>query len=113
MSKDFTHRTHRAGGFMMILAGVIGAIVGLALLIGAATGGILGLTATTEAIIGGVVLVFSVIEFVGGWSAYKGKNWYGSMTAAVLGIVTFFTFPLDLLGAILVALGEGRFDHEE
>lgn len=107
----FTDRTHRAGGFLMMLAGVIGAIVGLGLLIGAATGGLLGLGATVEAVVGGVTLVFSVIEFGGGWSAYNGHNWYGSMTAAVLGVVTFFTLPLDLLGAILIALGEGQFDH--
>ncbi|MFB6154159.1 MAG: hypothetical protein ABEJ27_07905 [Halodesulfurarchaeum sp.] len=108
----FTQRTHKYGGFLMMLAGVIGAIVGLGLLIGAATGGLLGLglSAVGEAVIGGIVLVFSVIEFGGGWSAYNGTNWYGSMTAAILGLVTFFTFPLDLIGAILIALGEGRFE---
>jgi len=107
----FTHRTHKAGGFLMMLAGVIGAIVGLGLLITSATGALASVTPLTTAIAGGVVLVFSVIEFGGGWSAYQGHNWYGSMTAALLGLVTFFTLPLDLLGAILIALGEGQFDH--
>lgn len=75
------------------------------------TGGfhnLLGATATT--VVGGTVLVFSVIEFAGGFAACRGANWYGSMTAAMLGIVTVFTLPLDLTGAILIALGEGRFE---
>lgn len=110
--RDFTHRTHRAGGFLLMLAGVIGAIVGLGLLISAASGTVLGAFApATAAVAGGVVLVFSVVEFAGGWESYRGKNWYGNTTAAVLGLVTFFTLPLDLIGTILIALGEGRFDH--
>ncbi|WP_231185943.1 hypothetical protein [Haladaptatus sp. DYF46] len=35
------------------------------------------------------------------------------MTAGVLGLVTFFTLPLDLIGTFLIALGEGQFDHAE
>jgi len=102
---------YHAGGFLMMLAGVIGAVVGLGLLISAATGGVVGLlTPIGAAVAGGIVLVFSVIEFVGGTRAYRGKNWYGSMTAAILGLVTFFTLPLDLLGALLIALSEGEFD---
>ncbi|MFB6253667.1 MAG: hypothetical protein ABEI06_03565 [Halobacteriaceae archaeon] len=114
LSTDFTHRTHRAGGFLLMLAGVIGAIVGLGMLVSAAAaGGMLNISPTITATVGGVVLVFSVIEFVGGWAGYKGSNWYGSMTAAVLGIVTLFTLPLDLIGSILIALGEGHFDRTE
>jgi len=108
---DFTRRTYRAGGFLMMLAGVIGAIVGLGLLIASATTPPLGLTPILSAILGGVTLVFSVIEFAGGVRAYQGKNWYGSMTAAMLGLVTFFTLPLDLMGAVLIALGEGNFER--
>lgn len=106
----FTSRTYKAGGFLLMLAGVIGAIVGLGLLIAAAAGGVAQLNALTAGIAGGVVLVFAVIEFAGGWSAYNGRNWYGSMTAGILGLVTFFTFPLDLVGVILIALGEGEFE---
>lgn len=108
----FTSRTHKAGGFLLMLAGVIGVIVGLGLLIAAAAGANLGvgLTALTGGIAGGVILVFAAIEFAGGLSAYQGKNWYGSMTAGILGLITFFTFPLDLVGVILIALGEGEFE---
>lgn len=109
---SFTHRTHRAGGFLLILAGIIGAITGLGLLIGAAGGGVFGLGAVTAGVFGAVVLVFAVIETAGGWAAYNGRNWYGSMTAGVLGMVTFFTLPLDLIGTLLIALGEGQFDRE-
>jgi len=113
--ETFTSRTYVAGGFMLILAGVIGTIVGLALLITSASAITLisGVNPLTSAVLGGIVLVFSVIEFVGGWSAYRGRNWYGSMTAGVLGLVTFFTLPLDLLGLILIALAEGQFDRPE
>ncbi|MFB6130737.1 MAG: hypothetical protein ABEJ28_07960 [Salinigranum sp.] len=107
---SFTDRTHKAGGFLLMLAGVIGAIVGLGMLIAAAGGGAFGFGPLVAGALGGIVLVFSVIEFAGGWSAYDGQNWYGSMTAAILGLVTFFTLPLDLIGAILIALGEGTFE---
>jgi|GEM_PF-2629233 len=109
----FTHRTRHAGGFLLMLAGVIGAIVGLGLLIAAAGGvDLFGLTAFSAGLAGGVVLVFSVVEFAGGWAAYQGHNWYGSMTAGVLGMVTFFTLPLDLIGTLLIALSESQFDRE-
>lgn len=108
---DFTHRTHRAGGVLLMVAGAIGAVVGLGLLLGATAGGSFGLSATATATVGGVMLVFSVIEFGGGILGYRGSNWYGSLTAAILGLVTFFTLPLDLVGTILIALGEGHF-HE-
>jgi len=107
----YTPRTYKAGGFLLMLAGVIGAIVGLGLLITSAGISLFGLSGLAAAIAGGVVLVFSVIEFAGGASAYRGRNWYGSMTAGVLGLVTFFTLPLDLMGTFLIALGEGQFDH--
>lgn len=96
----------------MILAGVIGAITSLGLLVSSGTGesALLGLSPTAGAIVSAIILVFSVIEFLGGVSAYKGRNWYASMTAGVLGFVTIFTFPLDLVGIILIALGEGEFD---
>jgi hypothetical protein len=109
----YTPRTYKAGGFLLMLAGVIGAIVGLGLLITSAGISLLGLSGLGAATAGGVVLVFSVIEFAGGVSAYRGHNWYGSMTAGVLGLVTFFTLPLDLIGTLLIALGEGQFDQEE
>lgn len=109
----FTERTHKAGGFLMLLAGVIGTIVSLGMLIAAASGTTFGLGAVGAAAVGGVILVFSVIEFVGGWNAYSGENWYGSMTAGVLGLVTVFTLPLDLIAIILIALGEGNFDRSE
>lgn len=108
---DFTHRTHKAGGILLVIAGVVGAIVGLGLLISAATGALEIVSPLVTAISGGMVLVFSVIEFGGGIAAYNGRNWYGSMTAAILGLVTFFTLPLDLIGTVLIALGEGHFDH--
>ncbi|MGA9399866.1 hypothetical protein [Haladaptatus sp.] len=109
----YTPRTYKAGGFLLMLAGVIGAIVGLGLLITSAGISLLGLSGLGAATAGGVVLVFSVIEFAGGASAYRGHNWYGSMTAGVLGLVTFFTLPLDLMGTFLIALGEGQFDHAQ
>ncbi|WP_423743674.1 hypothetical protein V5735_11630 (plasmid) [Haladaptatus sp. SPP-AMP-3] len=109
----YTPRTYKAGGFLLMLAGIIGVIVGLGLLITSAAGQMLGVTGLGAAILAGIVLVFSIIEFAGGWSAYNGHNWYGSMTAGVLGLVTFFTLPLDLIGTFLIALGEGQFDHEE
>ncbi|ODR82642.1 hypothetical protein BG842_16320 [Haladaptatus sp. W1] len=96
-----------------MLAGIIGVIVGLGLLITSASLEVLGLSGLGGAVLAGIVLVFSIIEFAGGWSAYNGHNWYGSMTAGVLGLVTFFTLPLDLIGTVLIALGEGQFDHEE
>lgn len=109
----FTELTHKAGGVLLMLAGAIGAIVGLGMLVTAVTaGGFLGvLNATTATILGVIVLVFSVIEFAGAIAAFRGSNWYGSMTAAMLGIVTVFTLPLDLIGAILFVLGEGRFEE--
>ncbi|WP_139136026.1 hypothetical protein [Haladaptatus sp. W1] len=109
----YTPRTYRAGGFLLMLAGIIGVIVGLGLLITSASLEVLGLSGLGGAVLAGIVLVFSIIEFAGGWSAYNGHNWYGSMTAGVLGLVTFFTLPLDLIGTVLIALGEGQFDHEE
>jgi hypothetical protein len=109
----YTPRTYKAGGFLLMLAGVIGVIVGLGLLITSAAGQMLGVTGLGVAILAGIVLVFSIIEFAGGWSAYNGHNWYGSMTAGVLGLVTFFTLPLDLIGTFLIALGEGQFDRKE
>ncbi|MFH5799435.1 hypothetical protein [Haladaptatus sp. CMAA 1911] len=111
--ETYTPRTYKAGGFLLMLAGVIGAIVGFGLLITGAGIPLLGLGGFAAGVAGGVVLVFSVIEFAGGASAFRGRNWYGSMTAGVLGLVTFFTLPLDLIGTFLIALGEGQFDHAE
>ncbi|MFB6129237.1 MAG: hypothetical protein ABEJ28_00255 [Salinigranum sp.] len=108
----FTNRTYRAGGFLLMLAGVISAIVGLALLIAAAGGGIAPLSPLAAGLLGGYVLVFAVIEFVAGAMAYRGHNWYGSMTGGILGMLGFVTLPLDLVGVVLVALGEGQFDRE-
>lgn len=114
MRPSFTERTHKAGGFLLVLAGVIGAIVGLGLLIAATGGaGAFGLSSTMLGVAGSVILVLAVIECVGGWSAYKGKNWYGSMAAGVLGLATFFTLPLDFIGTLLTALGESQFDERE
>ena len=107
----FTSRTYIAGGFLLMIAALLGAIVGLGLLIASATGE-LG-PALFWGIVGAFVLVISAIEFAGGWSAYHGRNWYGSMTAGILGLMTIFTFPLDLLGTILIALGESQFDRHE
>ena len=108
-TEPYTPRVYRAGGFLMMLAGVIGAVVGLGLLVASTAVGVAGFGPVTTAAAGGVTLVFSVIEFAGGIQAFRGRNWYGSMTAAMLGLVTFFTMPLDLVGALLIALGEGEF----
>ncbi|MFB6129480.1 MAG: hypothetical protein ABEJ28_01500 [Salinigranum sp.] len=95
-----------------MLSGVISAIVGLGLLIASATGGVFGLSPLVSGVVGGYVLVFAVIEFAAGWSAYQGHNWYGSMTGGILGMLGLVTLPLDLVGVILVALGEGEFDRD-
>lgn len=108
----FTPRTYHAGGFLLMLGGVISAIVGLVGLIASATGGLFGLSALVTGVIGGYVLVFGVIQFAAGASAYRGHNWYGSMTGGVLGMLGIVTLPLDLIAVILIALGEGEFDHE-
>lgn len=71
----------------------------------------LGLNGFATAVAGGIILTLSIIEFAGGTSACHGHNWYGSMIAGVLGLVTFVTIPLDLIGTLLIALGEGQFDH--
>lgn len=107
-----TQRMYRAGGFLLMLAGVIGAIVGFGLLIAAAAGVSLGLglTPLTGGIVGGVVLVFAAVEFAGGVAAFNGKNWYGSMTAGIIGMITIFTLPLDLVGVLLISLAEGDFE---
>lgn len=112
--EDFTHRTHRAGGFLLMLAGVISAIVGLGLLVASAAGGLpaLGASALVTGLFGGYVLVFAVIEFIAGVLSYRGRNWYASMTGGILGMFGLVTLPLDLVGIILVALGEGHFDRE-
>lgn len=107
----FTPRTYRAGGFLLLLSGVIGAIVGLALLIAGATGGVFGVSPLLAGVAGAYVLVFAVIEFAAGASAYGGHNWYGSMTGGVLGMLGIVTIPLDVIGIILIALAEGEFDH--
>jgi hypothetical protein len=114
-SGTFTDRTHKAGGVCLLIAGVIGAIVGLSLLFGAASitvpflGGASGIVL---AALGVVVLIFSIIEFGGGVAAYEGRSWYGSMIGGILGMVTFFTLPLDIIGTLLIALGEGQFATE-
>jgi len=113
--REFTDRTHKAGGFLLMLAGIIGVIVGLVGLISAVTGTAIPLVDFSPVVTGlgsAVVVVFALIEFGGGVAAYRGKNWYGSMTAAILGMVTLFTLPLDLIGTILIALGEGGFERK-
>jgi len=105
----FTPRTYRAGGFLLVLSGVISAIVGLALLIAGTAGGVLGYGPLVTGVVGAYVLVFAVIEFAAGTSAYRGRNWYASMTGGILGMLGVVTLPLDLVGLILVALGEGEF----
>jgi len=111
----YTDRAHRAGGFLLILGGIIGTITGLVTLMYAASRpSLFGFTSVTVAVVGGIVLVFSIIEFAGGWSAYRARNWYGSLTAGVLGIVTGVSMPLAIIGTLLIALSEGQFDrHEE
>ncbi|HET7325057.1 MAG TPA: hypothetical protein VFJ06_12065 [Halococcus sp.] len=115
-SQTFTHRTYEAGGFLLMLSGVIGAIFGLALLFWTATGSLtvagFTLSGAVGAVAGVVVLVFSVIEFTGGVFGYRGTNWYGSMIGGILGMVKLVTFPLDLIGTVLISLGEGHFDRE-
>ncbi|MCO8256774.1 hypothetical protein NKF26_23410 [Haladaptatus sp. AB618] len=109
----YTPRMYKAGGFLLMLSGVIGTIVGVGLLITSDSISMLGLSGLGTATVGIIVLVFSIIEFAGGASAYRGQNWYGSITAGVLGLVTIFTLPLDLIGTLLIALGEGEFDRKE
>lgn len=109
----FSHRTYKAGGVLLMIAGVIGSIIGLALLFGASVfGGTLTALGVTSlaAIIGVVMLVFSVIEFGGGYVAYEGKSWYASIVGAVLGMVAIVTLPLTMVGMVLIALGEGQFE---
>ncbi|MFB6178677.1 MAG: hypothetical protein ABEI77_03005 [Halorientalis sp.] len=111
----FTHRTHRAGGFLLVLAGIISAIIGLGLLMAAASGGLaaVGASSFVTGLIGGYVLVFGAIEFIAGVLAYYGEDWYVSMAGGILGMAGLVTLPLDLVGIILVALGEGQFEHPE
>lgn len=104
-------RTRRAGGVTLILASVVGVLVGLGLLVATAAGGVLGLlTARTAVSLGVIILVASVLEFLGGWAAYRGRHWYGSMACAVLGLSTLFAFPIALVGTLLVALSEDEFE---
>lgn len=109
----FSYRTYKAGGVLLMISGVLGSIAGLALLFGSSLFGntlnALGVTSLTAAI-GVVVLVFSVIEFAGGYLGYGGHSWYGSMIGGILGMVTIVTLPLNLIGTMLIALGEGQFE---
>ena len=57
------------------------------------------------------MLVLAVIDFIAGVLSYRGWNWYASMTGGILGTFGLVTLPLDLVGIILVALGEGQFDR--
>ena len=103
---------YKAGGVLLMIAGVLGSIVGLALLFGVSLVGAalsaLGITSLAAAI-GVVMLVFSIIEFAGGYVAYEGRSWYASIVGAVLGMLTIVTLPLTMVGMILIALGEGQF----
>lgn len=115
-SPTFTYRTYKAGGFLLVLSGVISVIIGLALLFWTATGSLtvtgVSLNGTMGALAGVIILVFGVIEFIGGVVSYRGNNWYVAMIGGILGMVKLVTFPLALIGTVLISLGEGQFDWE-
>lgn len=78
-----------------MIAGVIGAIVGLVMLFGAASITLPDLGRAGSVVMSalrGVVLIFSVIEF-GGVAAYQGRSWYGSMIGSILGLATASSLP--------------------
>lgn len=115
---NVTPRAHKAGGFILMLDGVIGAVVGLGLLVLAAAGGgsavpgLTGLSVLPAGLAGGVLLVVSVIEAAGGRAAYHGRNWYASMAAGVLALTLgSITFVLGFLGVFLVAISEDHFGN--
>lgn len=106
----FTERTYKAGGVLLMIAGIIGAIIGLALLLGGASvGTVFGVNGLVLVAVGAVMLIFSLIEFAGGAASYNGRSWYGGIIGGILGILTIFTIPLDLIGLVLISLGEGQF----
>lgn len=116
LTGTFTERTHKAGGVCLMIAGVIGVIVGLVMLFGAASITLPvfgGAGSIVMSAVGVIVLIFSIIEFGSGVAAYEGRSWYGSMIGGILGFVTFFTIPLDIIGTLLIALGEGQFSTGE
>lgn len=105
------NRRRRAAGITLMLASVVGVFAGLGLLVATAAGGVLGLLTARMAVgLGIVILVASILEFLGGWSAYRGRHWYGSMACAVLGLSTLFAFPISLIGTFLLALSEDEFE---
>lgn len=135
---NYSERTHRAGGLLLMLSGVITATTSLAMLVVAGDGkvsvpanriaefdalfeGLLGVEKLFSsfiytvppwviAAVAAFSLVISVLLLLGGASSYRGKNWYASMTTGVLGLTVLHTFPLTIVAVILISLAEGRFD---
>lgn len=106
----FTHRIHRVGGVLLVIAGVIGAMIGLGIALAGLVQPIAGLEPLTTGVLGGVVLMIGVVQVLGGRLAYQGRSWYGGMVAGLLGLAMLATAPLTLLGVVLIALGESQFD---
>lgn len=119
MTPEFTPHVHRTGGALLMSAGLLDVIAGLASAVAAVTPPSLT-AAVAPALFGplplvvfflgsGVAIVVGCIEIAGGWAAATGRYWYGSLATGVLGQVVVITLPLNVLAVVLVALAEGQF----
>lgn len=106
-SQTFTRRPRVVGSILLGLLGLaaLGAAIGT---YAVATGqGFAALSQTQALIAAGVLVVAALIEFLGGFWAYRGKHWFVSILAGMVGMVLLF--PVGLTATILITVGESQF----
>lgn len=103
-------RLASAAGAILMAVGIADAVAGLALLAASARTVLEGPFVTVPAVVGAPVLVLSVVEFVGGTRAYRGRNFHGVLAAAGLGTVAYLPLTLDLVGAFVLFRLSGQLE---
>lgn len=104
------HRMLILGAVLLGLAGSLKIIIGLVLFILPGFRDFLGVVPNVIQLgILVLLVVIGAIEIIGAWYAYERRHWWRILVTGMLGSITFVTFPLDVIAALLIALSEREF----
>lgn len=106
----FTRRPRVAGGVLLMLVGAVELLGGVGLAAYVLQSGVqVSVVSETVALgVGAGLAVKALVELLGGLSAWRGKRWLLAIAGAIFSIVPLF--PVGVMAAVLLAVGESQFD---
>lgn len=108
----YSARTRRAGAALFLLSGVLGALLGVALLGYVVVGGFAGVPPETIVVFALPVLLVAAVQLYGGWVAWQGRRWRVAILAGVIGLLVSpnpLLIPLKVVGLVFLGLSEDQF----